>query len=75
MDNLEEDTETLLWAAKERIKKFHEQHPDIELDLDFHSADKHDEVKVGTEIATKEPPKFIKAQVEYNQYMIWLLNR
>ena len=66
MDNLEVDTETLLVAAKERIKEFHEQHPDIELDLDFHGADKHNEVEVGTEIATKEPPrlKFIKAQIE-----------
>ena len=66
MDKLVEDKENLLVAAKERFKEFHEQNPDIELDLDFLGAEKHDEVEVNAEIATKEPPrlKFIKAQIE-----------
>ena len=55
MDRLEEDTETLLVAAKERFKEFHEQNPDIELDLDFLGAEKRGEVEVGAEITTKEP--------------------
>ena len=66
MDKLKEDTENLLVAAKERFKEFHEQNPDIELDLDFLGAEKHNKVEVNAEIATKEPPrlKFIKAQIE-----------
>ena len=66
MDKLEEDTETLLVAAKERFKEFNEQNPDIELDLDFLGAEKHDEVEVDAENATEEPPRlrFVKAQIE-----------
>ena len=66
MDRLEEDTETLLVAVKERFKEFHEQNPDIELDLEFIGAEKHEEVEVGAENATKDPSrlKLVMAQIE-----------